>query len=164
MSFYIENESGTEPFPDYENVLGQVMEQALLYEHCPYQAEVSLFITDNGEIQNLNRETRNMDKPTDVLSFPMNEFESPGDFSALENSIDAFNPETGELVLGDIVISYEKAIEQAGLYGHSIKREMSFLTAHSMLHLMGYDHMNEGDREEMEKRQEEILEILGITR
>ena len=95
----------------------------------------------------------------------MIDYQIPSDFSHLEDdSEDYFNPETGELLLGDIVISVEKVIEQAQKYGHSRERELAFLVAHSMLHLFGYDHIKESEREKMEKKQEEILKILGIER
>lgn len=161
---YIENETGSEPFPDYEKMLEAVVREALRHENCPYEAEVNLIITDDGEIREMNRQSRNMDKPTDVLSFPMNEYNAPGDFTGIEDRSDSFNPETGELLLGDIVISAQRAKEQSEEYGHSIEREMAFLTAHSMLHLMGYDHMGDEERLIMEKKQEEILQSLGIVR
>ena len=113
----------------------------------------------------MNRDYRHMDKETDVLSFPASEYPVPGDFSDIEERDPmAFHPETGELILGDIVISMDRVKEQAGDYGHSQKRELAFLVAHSMLHLMGYDHMEDGERLIMEKKQEEILDGLGYTR
>ena len=113
----------------------------------------------------MNLEHRQIDRPTDVLSFPMLEYETPGDFSFLEeDGEDCFDPDTGELLLGDIVISADKVMEQAEEYGHSVKREYAFLITHSMLHLMGYDHMMEEDAKEMEYLQEEILKELGIGR
>lgn len=164
MSVYIENEINKEPFPDFERVLREVADKALKCEGCPYEAEINIIITDNEAIREMNQSSRGIDKPTDVLSFPMNEFENPGEFGEFEGDINAFNPETGELLLGDIVISHEKAKEQAEEFGHGIKREMAFLTAHSMLHLMGYDHMDDDERRVMEKKQEEILSLLGIDR
>ena len=106
-----------------------------------------------------------MDAPTDVLSFPMIEYAYPSDFTVLEgDSMDNFDPDSGELILGDIVISVDKVMEQAEKYNHEVKREYAFLIAHSMLHLFGYDHMDEVERENMEIRQDEILNRLGITR
>jgi probable rRNA maturation factor len=102
-----------------------------------------------------------------VLSFPLVEYRAPGDFSHLEQEeeqAENFHPESGELLLGDIVISLERAKIQSEEYGHSLKREVCFLTAHSMLHLFGYDHEVDEEREEMEKRQEQILQVLGIIR
>ena len=113
----------------------------------------------------MNLEQRGIDRPTDVLSFPMIEYDAPGDFSVIdEETGDAFNPETGELMLGDIVISKEKVLSQAEEYGHSPKREYAFLIAHSMLHLSGYDHMEEDEAKVMEAKQEQVLASLGITR
>ena len=132
---------------------------------CPYESEVNLTVTDNETIREYNRGYRNIDKATDVLSFPMVDYEQPFDFSLAEQSPDVyFNPESGELLLGDIVISAEKVIEQANEYGHSIKREFCFLITHSMLHLFGYDHIEEEDRFEMERLQEEIMNAAGIGR
>ncbi|MBQ2250869.1 MAG: rRNA maturation RNase YbeY, partial [Lachnospiraceae bacterium] len=120
---------------------------------------------DNEGIHQINLDMRQIDNPTDVLSFPMCDFETPGDFDALEETPEMyFNPDTGELMLGDIVISVEKVKEQAEKYGHSETRELAFLVAHSMLHLSGYDHMEEEERKEMEAMQSEILERRGYRR
>lgn len=122
-------------------------------------------MTDNDAIQEINREYREIDAPTDVLSFPMIEYEKESDFSHVEDSVeDYFNPESGELILGDIIISVEKVIEQAEKYGHSRERELAFLIAHSMLHLCGYDHMVDEEREVMEQKQREILAGAGYNR
>ncbi len=165
MTFHIENEAREALDFNYEELLIRVMEEALDYENCPYEAEISLLLTDNEEIREINKEFRNIDSATDVLSFPAIEYQTPGDFSGLEEAVEEyFHPETGELILGDIVISVEKAIKQAEEYGHPLVREMAFLTAHSMLHLMGYDHIGEEERSIMEAKQEEILDKLGITR
>ena len=149
---------------DYETIADKVINAALDYEKCPYEAEVSLTLTDNNGIHEINREFRNIDRPTDVLSFPMVEYETPGEFDFLENEYDCFNPETGELMLGDIVISLDKVEEQATNYGHSVTREYAFLIAHSMLHLMGYDHMNDEDKKAMREKEEKVLESLDIVR
>ena len=138
---------------------------ALDYEKCPYEAEVNVLLTDDQEIHRINQEFRGIDRATDVLSFPMGDYETPSDFERLEEvAEDYFNLETGELLLGDIVISVDKVEEQAEKYGHSQARELAFLTAHSMLHLCGYDHMEEDERLVMEKKQEEILSLKGYTR
>ena len=164
MTVTIENETGRDfPF-DLEEVLRLVITEALKHEACPYETEVNVVITDNAGIQEINREYRGIDAATDVLSFPMAEYPAPADFSELSQDPDLFEPDSGELILGDIMISAERAEEQAEEYGHSLKREMAFLTAHSMLHLMGYDHMSDDERVVMEERQEEILQALGITR
>lgn len=148
-----------------EEIIRDVVFAALEYEGCPYEAEVNVVVTDNEEIRALNRQYREMDVPTDVLSFPMLEFETPSDFSHVEDDYeDCFNPETGELMLGDIILSAEKIREQAESYGHSQTRELAFLVAHSMLHLCGYDHVEEAGRKEMERKQREILELRGYKR
>ena len=112
----------------------------------------------------MNRQFREIDRATDVLSFPMVDYEKPGDFAFLEEDDSCFHPESGELMLGDIVISKEKVTAQAEEYGHTKEREFAFLVAHSMLHLFGYDHMEEGERAIMEQKQREILEQLNILR
>ena len=165
MTFEIENEVEI-PFDfDYKKVIQDVILQSLDYENCPYEAEVNVLLTGNDEIHEINLEQRQIDRPTDVLSFPMVDYYTPADFSHLEDGGDIyFHPETGELMLGDIIISVDKVLEQAEAYGHSQTRELAFLVAHSMLHLMGYDHMEEEERIDMERRQEEILNQLGIQR
>jgi len=150
---------------DYKPLIQKVIEAAMEYEDCPYEAEVNVILTDNLAIQEINLEQRQINSPTDVLSFPMQEYQTPSDFSKLEeHAEDSFNLETGELLLGDIVISVEKVMEQAEKYGHSMERELGFLVAHSMLHLFGYDHMETEEAKIMEKKQEEILQGIGLTR
>lgn len=155
-----------EPFTfDYEALMKKVIEASLDDIECPYEAEINIVITDNEGIHEVNKEYRNIDRPTDVLSFPMLEYKVPGDFSNLdENNGDCFHPETGELLLGDIMISIDKVYEQAEAYGHSVERELGFLTAHSMLHLCGYDHMEDEERIVMEEKQREILDKIGLKR
>ena len=163
-SIYYEEEGGIRlPF-DPEPAARTVIEEALEYEGCPFEAEVNLLLTTDEEIHTMNREFRQIDAPTDVLSFPMLEYQNPGDFSGFEEEEDSFDPESGELLLGDIVISKDKVLRQAEEYGHSPKREFAFLIAHSMLHLFGYDHMEEDERLVMEQKQREILEHVGILR
>jgi len=124
-----------------------------------------VLLTDNEGIHEFNREHRGIDRETDVLSFPNVDFETEGDFDIdEEREADYFDPDSGELILGDIIISVDKVMEQAENYGHSTKREFAFLVAHSMLHLCGYDHMEEEEAKVMEAKQEEILTALGITR
>ena len=165
MTLEYSDELGMElPF-DGEALARKVAEKALDYEECPYETEISLTLVSEEEIQKLNKEFRDIDRPTDVLSFPMLEFEDPGYFREPEDiEDDCFNPETGELMLGDIVISTRRVYEQAKSYGHSELREFAFLVAHSMLHLMGYDHMTPEEAEVMERKQREILEQLEINR
>lgn len=164
MTLLFENETEY-PFSfSAEETAKQVISEALVYENFPFEAQVSLTLTGLEEIAQLNREFRQIDAPTDVLSFPMIDYPAPGDFFGLGERKDLFDPESEEVLLGDIVICVPKVVEQAALYGHSRKREYAFLIAHSMLHLMGYDHMNETDAAEMERRQEDILERLSIVR
>lgn len=148
----------------YEDIIKKVIEEALDYADCPYEAEVNVILTDNEAIHQINLETRQIDRPTDVLSFPNIEYEVPGDFSVIAEDSYDFNPDTGELMLGDIVVSVDKVKEQAEAYGHSETRELGFLVAHSMLHLFGYDHMEEEERKVMEDKQREILDRCQITR
>ena len=165
MTVTIERESDIPlPFSEQE-VAETVISETLDYEDCPYEVQVNIILTSNDEIQQINLEQRGVDAPTDVLSFPMIEYAYPSDFTVLEaDGMSCFEPETGELILGDIVISVDKVIEQAEKYNHEVKREYAFLIAHSMLHLFGYDHMEELERETMEHKQEEILKRLNITR
>ena len=165
MTITIENEASKElPF-DYKALIERVVMGCMDYEKCPYEAEVNVLLTNNEEIHKINKEYRGIDRPTDVLSFPMIEYEEPGDFSVIdEESAEAFNPESGELMLGDIVISKEKVLSQAEEYRHLPKREYAFLIAHSMLHLFGYDHMVDEERVVMEAKQKEIMEKVGIFR
>lgn len=162
---YMENETERDfPF-SAEDTARLVCEAVLEAEGCPYEAQVSIVLTDNEGIREMNRECRGIDRETDVLSFPNVDFEEEGVFDIHEDSeADYFDPETGELVLGDIMISVDRVYGQAQEYGHSVRREFAFLVAHSMLHLCGYDHMEEEERARMERRQEEILTGLGITR
>ena len=165
MTITIENETETSFGFSEKELIEKVIMGCMDYEDCPYEADVNVLLTDNESIRQINLEQRGIDSPTDVLSFPMADFDTPADFEPLEEaSEDYFNPETGELLLGDIVISTDKVFSQAEEYGHTPQRELAFLVAHSMLHLFGYDHMEEGEREEMERRQREILNGLGITR
>lgn len=166
MTIDFENEYQKDLGIDCQGLAEEVISCALDYMNCPYEAMVSLLITDNEEIYQMNLEHRQIDRPTDVLSFPMVDFETAGEFDFLEEDEfqDCFEPDSGELMLGDIVISADKVLEQAEEYGHSVKREYAFLITHSMLHLMGYDHMTEDEAKEMERLQEEILAQLHITR
>lgn len=165
MTFYVENETQeTFPFP-VEDTGRMVCEAVLEAEGCPYETQINLVVTDNAGIREMNRDCRGIDRETDVLSFPNLDFERAGVFEISEEAeADYFDPDTGELILGDIMISADKVREQALNYGHSLKREFAFLVAHSMLHLCGYDHMEEAEAKVMEQKQEEILTGLGITR
>ncbi|MGN1130511.1 MAG: rRNA maturation RNase YbeY [Ruminococcus sp.] len=114
-------------------------------------AEISVTFVDNEEIRKLNAQYRNKDTATDVLSFPMG-----------ENGVYDVNMETGAKILGDVVLSMEKAIEQSKAYGHSLQREVAYLTAHSVLHLLGYDHIESMDRVRMREKEELIMTKLGL--
>ncbi|MBR5337340.1 MAG: rRNA maturation RNase YbeY [Lachnospiraceae bacterium] len=149
---------------DYRKVFESVAECAMDVCGCPYEAEVSLIITDDKEIRRINKEYRDTDKVTDVLSFPMTDFDSPADFSRIEDNDDAFDPDSGELILGDIILCAGRVFSQAEEYGHSVLREYAFLIAHSMLHLMGYDHMESNDAGIMEDKQRIIMDELSIGR
>ena len=165
MSFYLEEEIKPDFDFDYEKVAKEVVEFCLSHENFPYEAEINLTLTDDEGIHKINKQFRNIDRATDVLSFPNLDFEAESDFGAVEeNYADCFDPDSGELVLGDIIISVDKVREQAESYGHSEKREFAFLIAHSMLHLCGYDHMEESEAKRMEEKQENVLQALGITR
>ncbi|WP_072525727.1 rRNA maturation RNase YbeY [Clostridium sp. Marseille-P3244] len=165
MSLFIEEEGEVRlPF-DVRAAAELVTEAALELEGCPYEVEISLLLTTDEEIRRMNRTHRQIDRATDVLSFPMLEYDRPGGFPGLEEAgEDLFDPDSGELVLGDIVISKDRVLAQAEEYGHSVLREYTFLIAHSMLHLFGYDHMEEGERLLMEKRQREIMDKIHIPR
>ncbi len=147
-----------------QEIATKVIEKALDSECFPYEAEVSLLLTDDEAIHQMNAQFREVDRSTDVLSFPMIDYPAGGDFSQLEEEPNIFNPESGEAMLGDIVISIEHVSAQATEYGHSKLREFAFLVAHSMFHLMGYDHMSEGEAKVMEAKQAAVLDELGINR
>ena len=134
-------------------------------EHCPFEAEAELTLTGEEEIRRINRTFRQIDSPTDVLSFPAVQYKAPGDFKGLKKGDpEAFNPENGCLMLGDVVLCIDRVKKQAAEYGHSEKREYAFLITHSLLHLIGYDHMTDEDARVMEEKQEAILRSLNITK
>lgn len=165
MSIYIENEL-TESLPEnYEKIVRDIIEASLDFLKCPYECEINVIFTGHSGIQEINAEYRGIDAPTDVLSFPLIDYETPGNFCRLElNPEDYFNQDTGELMLGDIILNVDRIAEQAEQFGHTKRRELAFLTAHSMLHLAGYDHIDDSEREKMEILQEEILTMKGYTR
>lgn len=163
MTIQIENEYKGRMPEHFEEIIKEIVGEACDYVECPYETEVDVLLTDNPSIHEINLNERKVDSPTDVLSFPMNEYPNPGDFSQIEEE-GTFHPESGELILGDIVISMDKVFSQALEYGHSEDRELAFLIAHSMLHLFGYDHMEVEERKIMEEKQEEILQKRGYTR
>lgn len=165
MTSYVENETEYNfPFAIQE-LVDRIMDAVMDMEHCPYETTVNLLITDNAGIREYNREYRGLDRETDVLSFPNIAFRKEGDFSVVEtDEADYFDPDSGELVLGDIILSAERVVAQAQEYGHSLLREAAFLTAHSMFHLCGYDHMEQAQAAVMEQKQEAVLQQLGIAR
>ena len=206
MTLIFENETGkTLENTDMEALAARVCEKALDEIGCPFEAQISLTITDSEGIRRMNREFRGIDAATDVLSFPVVMYNAPGRFDELLACIEAeetdaaqdeeaaeeadaeqdeeaaeendrqqgaplndpddcFDPESGELQLGDIVINLDRVYEQAAAYGHSVVREYAFLLVHSVLHLCGYDHMESEEAKQMEAEQERILQTLGITR
>ena len=164
MTIQIEYEAERELGIDYAALAEQVAGEVLRMEECPYDVQVNLVITDNGEIKKVNTEFRGIQAPTDVLSFPMIPFETPADYDIVEEDESYFDLDTDELILGDIMISVDKVFAQAQEYGHSVTREFSFLVAHSMLHLLGYDHMTPDEASVMEAKQAQALDKLGITR
>lgn len=143
-----------------EDQLANVIAAALDAEQVCVPCEVNVLVTDDGAIHEINLDMRGVDRPTDVLSFPMFEL-APGEKPGEEDA----DPATGLVPLGDMVLSLERAQGQAEEFGHSVEREVSYLAVHSVLHLLGYDHMDEGPmKAQMRGREEEILSGLGITR
>lgn len=164
MTLILEEETKVSfPF-DHKKLAEEVIKAALEAESFPFEAEVSLLLVSLEEIGYFNREYRGIDAPTDVLSFPMIAYEEPGNFASLEQEEDNFNPDTGEALLGDIVLCVDKVQAQAEEFGHSQKREYAFLILHSMLHLFGYDHMTQEEAAVMEEKQKNILDQMGILR
>lgn len=157
-TIYTRNDQKKEPLtPAARALVKRAINAALAYEAFEHPAEISVTFVDNEAIRELNRDYRGKDAATDVLSFPA--FED-GEIDMCE-----LNPETGCAVLGDIVISVERARAQAEEYGHSFERELSFLAVHSVLHLLGYDHERSAEEDaEQRRRQEEILASVGQTR
>ena len=158
VEFILENETDEEISEQQINELNRVCCEIMKNEECNFDAEISFTFTDNEGIREINRDYRNIDRPTDVLSFPMLEF--------CDDETDVeYETEDGLVLLGDIVISIERAKEQAQEFGHSLRRELAFLTAHSMLHLLGYDHVDDPVGEKMMIEKQDIaLNALGITR
>lgn len=155
---------------DVEDSLISHLEKVILFvlkEECvKEECEISLVFVDNNEIREINRETRNIDKATDVLSFPMLDYEEGKVYKDLYLNFEFGSTflDEGNLVLGDIVVSLEKALEQSIEFNHSFFREASYLVIHSVLHLLGYDHMKENEKIIMRQREEDILEKLNIPR
>ena len=139
------------------------IQETLKAEGITAACEINVLVTDDAGIQIINRESRNIDKPTDVLSFPMFQLEAGNPPKDWEEYRD---PETGLVPLGDMCISLERAVAQAEEFGHSVRREVGYLTIHSMLHLLGYDHLDEGEQKRQMRAREETISagIPGMTR
>lgn len=149
--------------PTVYSVITQCIEAALKAENIPVKCEINVLVTDDSGIHAINKASRNIDRPTDVLSFPMFQLE-PG--YPPEDWEDYLDIETGMCPLGDMCISLERAVAQAKEFGHSVKREVGYLTIHSMLHLLGYDHLDEGEmKKQMRAREEAIAATIpGMRR
>ena len=139
-----------------EELLLSFVKNCLEAVHPSFPVQLSITVTDNETIREVNQEQRQIDKPTDVLSFPMLFFKAP---EVLENPLTEwdYDPETNKVVLGDILISHEKIREQAIEYGHTFEKELCYLVLHGILHLFGYDHMTDDDKKVMRQREKEIL-------
>ena len=151
---------------EFINKICEVCDFVLKEEEMIHPYQISLLFVDNEEIKEINNETRGINKATDVLSFPMLDFEEKMVYKDmnLDFNFDETFKDGEELILGDMVLSLERALEQSKEYGHSYEREVSYLVVHSILHLLGYDHMVEDEKVKMRKREEEILNKLKITR
>lgn len=151
---------------EFINKLSEVCDFALKEEEVDKEYQISLLFVDNDEIKEINEETRGINKATDVLSFPMLDYENGKVYKDMYigYEFDETYMDGNELVLGDMVLSLEKALEQSIEYNHSYEREVSYLVVHSILHLLGYDHMEEEEKKIMRKREEEILNKLKIIR
>ena len=164
---YVDNrQEKLEVTEEFVSKVTEVIDFALKEEEVNIKCEISLLFVDNDEIKQINRETRGIDRETDVLSFPMLEYENKKVFKEIykEHKFSPADFDGEELVLGDIVLSLEKALEQSLEFNHSYEREASYLVVHSVLHLLGYDHMLDDEKSIMRSREEEILNKLNITR
>ncbi len=164
MTFDFESEFNPEFDFDWQNIAIAVANETLKQLEFPFEAQVCLTLVDEEEIKEINSQNRGIDNVTDVLSFPMLNFDDELNYDLLENDESNFDLDSGEAVLGDIIICVQRLKNQAAEYGHSQLREFAFLVAHSMLHLLGYDHMEPEEEKIMFKKQDEILEALSITR
>lgn len=158
----IDNRQQNHETHEIEKLIELVVEKVLEYEKIMKNCQVSVILVDNDAIGEINNIYRKIDSPTDVLSFPMHDFQ--GDYDIDIHGYEDVDIDTGELILGDIAISLEKAYEQSKEYGHSFNREVAYLTVHGMLHLLGYDHEEEEDKKIMRDREESILNIINMSR
>lgn len=166
MTIYLEDETGFfDQYPELYKQVERVIERCLDEEEVPYEVELSLTMVDLDRIHEINKTHRNIDRPTDVLSFPQIDPEEIGyiNWDEIDYS-SCVNYDTEEVMLGDIILCDEKAREQAKQYEHSLEREICFLVAHSMFHLLGYDHMTPEDEKKMVSKQESVLQYLSILR
>jgi probable rRNA maturation factor len=164
---YIDNrQEKVEILESYEALISKVINGTLEEEEIDREVQISVIFVDNEEIHKINKEFRNVDRPTDVLSFPMLEY-SAGKVYKEQYKGFVFEKsffDEGELILGDMAISLEQTLEQSKEYGHSFERELAYLTVHSILHLLGYDHMEKLEKSKMRAREEIILEKLDVKR
>lgn len=164
MTILFENNTTINFDFEYEKIALNVIKQVLEEEKFPHDVEISITFVDEEEIKEINSKFRDINKPTDVLSFPLIEYEELGKYDFIKDDMTLFNPESNEAMLGDIVVCIPKVTSQAKEYGHSEIREFAFLIAHSMLHLLGFDHINDDDRKIMEEKQNKVLDFLKIKR
>ncbi|GAA0126759.1 rRNA maturation RNase YbeY [Clostridium sp. CTA-19] len=159
-------QSKIEATQELENKMKEIIEYSLKEECVNIPYEISIIFVDNEEIKEINNEMRGIDSATDVLSFPMLEFEKDKYFKDMyiNHEFMPYELNEGRLVLGDMALSLERAKEQSIEYGHSFVREVMYLVVHSILHLLGYDHMEDDDKKVMRKREEEIMRKFNITR
>lgn len=166
MIFIDNRQNKIEVTEDIEKIVTNTIEYTLQYENVSMKNEVSVAFMDNEQIRKFNKEYRNIDRATDVLSFPMLDYPKGKTFREIYTNFnfDISYFDDSRLVLGDIALSLERAKEQSIEYNHSFIREVAYLTIHSVLHLLGYDHIDEDDKVIMRAREEEILESLNILR
>lgn len=166
MTFFVENEINKDFGFDHERLIKTVCEKTFSEEQAPVdKLSVSVTITDSEGIRELNNQFRGIDSATDVLSFPNLDYVEPSDFDIPDEKKALYtDPDTGEIVMGEIVLNADRVFSQAEEYGHSPKREMAFLVVHSCLHLCGYDHMTDEEEKVMFSKQDKILNELGILR
>ena len=158
MAVYFENETGIQfDFEDQDKIAESTVQAVIDDKNLPDGLDVNVLVVSPEEIQEINRENRGVDSVTDVLSFPYFDYEEPGVF---EGEL----YEDGENILGDIILCGEKIISQAEEFGHSQKREFAFLIVHSMLHLLGFDHMEEDDMQVMQAEERRLMDIIDIHR
>jgi probable rRNA maturation factor len=164
MIFIDNRQTKIEITDELKNTINEVIEHALSEEMVCIPCEVSIIFVDNDEIKDINKENRGIDRATDVLSFPMLDYEEGKVFKETysEYKFKESDMDSDNLVLGDIALSLERAMEQSREFGHSFKREVCYLTVHSVLHLLGYDHMQEEDKKRMRLREEDILKCFKL--